>query len=179
MNNHFAKSGIISSDWCGETIIPAASFQIINVADQLVFSASRPASASILPQARPNEFTPELWRYDVAELFLLDPSSGHYLELNLAPNGAWWACWFTSPRTPKFRQPSFADFVPSHNTNANSWQASLTIPLHQLPPLDTARYNVTFILDSPEQRFLTAFPLGQGEPDFHRPQHFQPLDNPT
>jgi hypothetical protein len=34
------------------------------------------------------------------------------------------------------------------------------------------RANVTFILETPAQRFLTAAPLGQGEPDFHRPRLF-------
>jgi hypothetical protein len=34
------------------------------------------------------------------------------------------------------------------------------------------RANVTFILETPQQRFLTAAKLGDGAPDFHRPAQF-------
>ena len=38
-----------------------------------------------------------------------------------------------------------------------------------------SRANVTFVLNSPEQRFLTAADSGGGEPDFHRPERFPQL----
>ncbi|MDP7495091.1 MAG: hypothetical protein QGI77_01610, partial [Roseibacillus sp.] len=34
------------------------------------------------------------------------------------------------------------------------------------------RMNATFILNSPVQQFLTAVCLGDGEPDFHRPDRY-------
>ena len=34
----------------------------------------------------------------VAEFFVSDPVTGHYLEVNLSPNGAHWACLFDAPR---------------------------------------------------------------------------------
>ena len=35
-----------------------------------------------------------------------------------------------------------------------------------------SRANVTLILTSPTQQFVSATDLGGGEPDFHRPQRF-------
>jgi hypothetical protein len=40
---------------------------------------------------------------------------------------------------------------------------------------ENTRANVCFILDSPDQRFLTATDLGGGEPDFHQPARFPKL----
>jgi hypothetical protein len=34
------------------------------------------------------------------------------------------------------------------------------------------RSNVTMIIESPQQRFLSANPLGSGEPNFHQPECF-------
>jgi hypothetical protein len=38
------------------------------------------------------------------------------------------------------------------------------------------RLNATFIIDSPQQRFLTATDLGAGTPDFHQPERFPVID---
>jgi hypothetical protein len=38
------------------------------------------------------------------------------------------------------------------------------------------RLNATFIIDSPQQRFLTATDLGAGTPDFHQPERFPLVD---
>lgn len=145
---------------------------------RLWFIAHHRRPAELHPAARPGAFQAELWKHDVAELFIADPVSGRYFEFNLAPNGAWWSCEFTAPRVREeeidIAMPevaTFADMAPD-----GAWVAAMAIPLDLLKArLDfgpDSRINVTMILESPEQKFLTATDLGDGEPDFHRPRRF-------
>ena len=79
----------LAQDWDGARVNPAAGFALVQDAVRLWFVASHRRPAMPHPQGRPGRFRAELWRYDVAELFLADPRSGRYFEFNLAPNGAW------------------------------------------------------------------------------------------
>ena len=58
-----------------------------------------------------------------------------------------------------------------------SWMVAVSIPLDVLQARfgfgAETRMNVAFIIDSPEQKFLSAIPAAEGEPDFHRPDLFQ------
>lgn len=168
----------LGSDWSGARVEPAAGFALVSDADRLWFVASHRRPATMHPQARPGMFQAELWRYDVAEMFLADPRSGRYFEFNLAANGAWWTCEFTAPRVRAeevdIAMPEVATFA--ELAADGSWVAALAVPLDLLRArLDfgpQTRANVTFILESPQQRFLSATALGATEPDFHRPQQF-------
>lgn len=171
----------LDKDWQGVALHPAAGFCLAMDARRLWFIAHHRRAAALHPLARPGCFQSELWRYDVAELFIADPASGRYFEFNLAPNGAWWSCEFTAPRVRAeeidIAMPevaTFADMAPD-----GSWVAAMAIPLDLLRArLDfgpASRANVTMILESPEQRFVTAADLGGGEPDFHLPHRFPVL----
>lgn len=113
--------------------------------------------------------------------FLSDPTSGRYFEFNLSPNGAWWSCEFSAPRVraeeveiafPEVA--TFAELAPN-----GGWVAAMAIPRDLLEARlnfgEGSKLNVTFILGTPEQRFLSAAKLGEGEPDFHRPERFTDL----
>lgn len=165
-------------DWHGVTIEPPAAFSLAMDEHRLWFIAHHRRPASLHPLARPGDFQADLWKYDVAELFIADPVSGRYFEFNLAPNGAWWSCEFTSPRVREEETDivmpdvaTFSDMAPD-----GAWVAAMAIPLDLLKArLDfgqNSRINVTMILESPDQRFLSATNLGGGEPDFHLPQRF-------
>lgn len=168
----------LQNDWAGMPLDVPAAFSIISDPRRLWFIANHRKPASIHPQARPGTFQAELWRYDVAELFLAEPVSGRYFEFNLAPNGAWWSCEFTAPRVRAeevdIAMPEVATF--SEMAPDGSWVAAMAIPLDLLKArLDFGpgtQLNVTMILESPRQRFLSAVNLGEGEPDFHRPGKF-------
>jgi len=171
----------LARDWYGKRVEPAAGFALVADAERLWLVASHRRPAMLHPQGRPGRYQAELWRYDVAELFLADPGSGRYFEFNLAPNGAWWTCEFTAPRVRAeevdIAMPevaTFAELAPD-----GSWVAALAVPLDLLRArLDfgpTTRVNVTFILETPRQRFLSAADLGVAEPDFHRPDRFAPI----
>ncbi len=168
----------VSRDWHGGAVEPAAAFCVALDPRRLWFVAAHGRPARLHPAARPGKFTAELWRYDVAELFVADPVSGRYLEFNLAPNGAWWSCEFTAPRvrTEEVEVPfpevaTFAELAPD-----GGWVAAMAVPRDLLEARvgfgAGSGLNVTFIVASPEQRFLTAADLGGGEPDFHRPEKF-------
>ncbi|MCP5536921.1 MAG: hypothetical protein H7A51_11910 [Akkermansiaceae bacterium] len=169
----------LENDWFGHKLDVPAAFGLAIDHASFWFVATRRKPASLHPQARPGIFTPELWKYDVAEFFLSHPTSGRYLEFNLAPNGAWWSAEFTAPRVRADKQDvevpgvqTFSDLAPD-----GTWVAAASIPLDVLKArLDfgpETRMNVTFIVDSPDQKFLTATPADGGAPDFHRPDLFQ------
>ncbi len=168
----------LTKDWHGEDFSPAAGFSLVQDQKRLWFIANHRKPASLHPHSRPGCFQADLWRYDVAELFLADSRSGRYFEFNLAPNGAWWTCEFTAPRMRAedmdIAMPevaTFAEMAPD-----GSWLAAMAIPLELLRArLDfsgNSLLNVAMILNSPDQQFLSATSLGQGAPDFHQPSQF-------
>jgi len=168
----------LTKDLAAAVLEPPAAFCLATDPTHLWFIANHRQPALLHPKARPGGFLAELWKYDVAELFLADPASGRYFEFNLAPNGAWWTCEFTAPRIRAdvldIAMPEVATF--SEMAADGAWLAAMAIPLDLLRArLDfgpATRVNVTMILGSPAQRFLSAADLGPGEPDFHRPQRF-------
>lgn len=168
----------LQADMAGVPLEVPAAFSLVVDPQHLWFIANHRKPALIHPQARPGAFQADLWRYDVAELFLADPASGRYFEFNLAPNGAWWSCEFTAPRLRaeegEIAMPEVATF--SEMAPDGSWVAAMALPLDLLRArLDfgpTTRLNVTMILESPDQKFLSAADLGKGVPDFHQPSRF-------
>jgi len=171
----------MTGDWYGQPLDPPLGFTIAADSSNLWFVATRQAPALCHPGAEPGGFTEGLWEYDVAELFMADPESGAYLEFNLAPNGAWWAAKFTSPRVRSQVQPDFGAAVTAHFSDGGdgTWFAALAIPTAFLKEHvgfgsgETA--NVTCIMNSPQQTFHSACKLPGSEPDFHQPSHFSRL----
>jgi hypothetical protein len=168
----------LTRDWDGAPVSPAAGFSLAMDARHLWFVAHHRKPADLHPMARPGMFQAELWRHDVAELFIADPVSGRYFEFNLAANGAWWSCEFTAPRVRAdeidIAMPEVATF--SDMAADGAWVAAMALPLDLLKArLDFGKHtrmNVTMIIGSPQRRFITAAELGGGEPDFHQPQRF-------
>lgn len=172
----------LEKDWYGHQLDVPAAFGLAIDHASLWFVATRQKPAQIHPKARPGAFTPELWKHDVAEFFLSHPVSGRYLEFNLAPNGAWWSAEFTAPLVRADENDveipgvkTFSDLAPD-----GTWVAAASIPLDVLQARfgfgNDTRMNVTFIVDSPNQKFLTASPPPAGDPDFHRPDVFQQVN---
>ncbi|MEI6177503.1 MAG: hypothetical protein WCS43_11475 [Verrucomicrobiota bacterium] len=168
----------LEKDWYGNPLHPPAAYSLVMDGRHLWFIAHHRRPARLHPQARPGMFQAGLWEYDVVELFIADPVSGRYFEFNLAPNGAWWSCEFSAPRVRAEKidipMPEVATF--SDMDAEGSWLVAMCLPLDFLKArLDFgpgSRANVTMILESPDQRFITATDLGTGEPDYHQPQYF-------
>jgi hypothetical protein len=171
----------LEKDWNGGSVEVPAAFSVVLDAHHLWFIANHRRPALVHPQARPGAFLPELWNYDVAELFLADAASGRYFEFNLAPNGAWWSCEFTAPRVradeAEIAMPEVATF--SELSPDGSWLAAMAIPRDLLEArLDFGPgtcMNVTMILKNPMPEFLSAVPLGGSTPDFHQPGRFSKI----
>jgi hypothetical protein len=168
----------LEKDWQGAGLQPPAAYSLVRDGRLLWFIAHHRRAARLHPLARPGMFQADLWRYDVAELFIADPVSGRYFEFHLAANGAWWSCEFTAPRQRAeemdIAMPEVATF--SEMAPDGAWVAAMAIPLDLLRArldfgLRTCA-NVALILESPQQRFLSAADLGGGAPDFHQPQRF-------
>jgi hypothetical protein len=168
----------LQRDWHGAPLTEPLMFSLAVDPQRLWFVAAGKSPTRIHPQARPGAFVAELWRFDCAELFIADPVSGRYIEFNLAANGAWWNAEFTAPRVraeeidiafPEVA--TFAELSPD-----GGWMSAMAIPrdlLHaRLNWGENSRINVTFIVNSPDQQFLSATPLPGAEPDFHQPAHF-------
>lgn len=168
----------LTKDLNGDPLEVPAAFSLALDPKSLWFIANHRSPAMLHPKARPGLFQSELWRYDVAELFLMEPKTGRYFEFNLAPNGAWWTCEFTAPRIREdeceIAMPEVATF--SEVAPDGSWVTAMSIPLDLLEArLDfgpATRANVTMILESPNQKFVSATDLGTGKPDFHQPALF-------
>ena len=168
----------LGKDWHGELVQPAAGFSLAVDGSHLWFIAHHDKAAHLHPKAMCGAFQAELWRYDVAELFLADPRSGRYFEFNLTANGAWWCGEFTAPRVraeaTEVAMPDVTTFADVAENGA--WLAALVLPLDLLQArLDfgpQTRANVSFILSSPQQKFLSATDLGGDTPDFHQPEKF-------
>lgn len=164
----------LSHEWYGKEIVPAVEYSFSIEGEQLVFRAAQAAAAQPHPEGRPGEFREELWKYDTAEFFIANADGTRYMEFNLSPTGAWWACVFEGPRrvAPAYGVPQGVQTTGS--TSANGWACSARIPLAFLATLGITprqcRLVATCILNSPNYLFLTTAEDSSGEPDFHRPQ---------
>jgi len=167
-------------DWHGAAFSPAAEIALVADSDFLWLLARRLSPARPDPKGKPGELREGLWQHDVAELFIATPDRERYLEFNLSPSGAWWFAGFYAPRVrvaehalPQVRALAFP------HAEAG-WSAALGIPLDFLKQHiawgPDSTINVTLILNSPDQQFLSVADLGAGDPDFHRPQHFAGIE---
>lgn len=169
----------LANDWYGKLLDKPLTFSLAVDLDYLWFIACHETPATIHPDARPGAFQPELWKYDVAEFFLCDPTTGRYLEFNLAPNGAWWSAFFKAPRErenpediPLEGVATYADLAPN-----GAWMTAAALPLSTLRKElnfgDQSTMNVSFIVNSPDQQFISAAKLQSEKPDYHRPNEFK------
>lgn len=162
------------SDWYGGDIDPPALFAMATDGGSLWFLARRDAPSASRPGSVPGQFEPELWTCDTAEFFLTAPDNSLYWEFNLAPNGAWWACPFSSPRQalPGGHIPAGVETLA--RTTEDRWLSMARIPLESLCGIDLrqCRMAVTFIVGQSETQYATSALDLSGEPDFHRPSDF-------
>ena len=168
----------VDQDWDGNKVEPQVAFGFAVDQDYLWFVAAHQTPPALHPDAQPGAFQTELWKYDVAEFFLLDPESGRYLEFNLAPNGAWWSAEFSAPRIrTEIGEHPFPEVATyAEIADDGSWMAAAALPISQLRERfhfgAESRLNACFIINSPEQQFLSAAKLNAPEPDFHLPDQF-------
>jgi hypothetical protein len=146
--------------------------------EYLWFVAASASPAQLHPQARPGMFLSELWKYDVAELFIADSVSGRYAEFHLAANGAWWSGEFVG-----IRERAGDEDVPFPEVETyaeisleGGWMAAMAIPIDLLQARigygTASKMNVCFVADSPEAKHYSVVTLAGDRPNFHQPQAF-------
>ncbi len=168
----------VSTDWVGNPLNPPVGFTVATDPESLWFLATRGAPAKSFAGTSSHGFHEKLWQADTAELFIGDPTSGRYLEINLAPNAAWWACLFREPRVTCEIQPDFTSKAKTYldDQGEAGWLAAICFPLTFLR--ETLNFgpgstgNAAFILNSPDQTFHSATKLPGSHPDFHQPAKF-------
>ncbi len=163
----------LTHEWYGNPIAVPVEYSFTIEGEYFVFRAAQAAPVQIHPTAQPGEFTEELWMYDTAEFFVAGAEGNPYLEFNLCPNGAWWACAFSAPRVRDAAAGMPLDVRTTGEVTEQGWSCSARIPVSYLRSLDidlhSCRLAATCILNSPEYQFLTTADDQSGEPDFHRP----------
>ena len=169
----------IQKDWEQNPLEHPAAFGLAIDHENFWFITSHKTTSNVHPDAEKGAFTPELWKYDVAEFFMRHPETGCYLEFNLAANGAWWAAEFTDIRKRTYQDdiemPGVKTF--SDTLDDGTWISAAKIPLDILRSRigfgETTEMNVSFIINSPKQQFLSASPPHGEKPDFHQTELFK------
>ena len=114
-----------------------------------------------------------LWEHEVVELFLL-AEPDRYLEIELGPHGHYWVLKLAGRRqVQQARLPiRYQAEIKGHR-----WQARGEIPWAYLPE-GVCRGNAYAIHgEGTQRRYLAYYPVPSPVPDFHRLEHFGPLDS--
>lgn len=168
----------LDCEWFGTPVTPAIEYSFTTDGEKLTYRAAQPASVKPHPEGKNGEFREELWKYDTAEFFIAAEGGYPYVEVNISPTGAWWACAFSAPRVPFHPAVEWVGVETSGQVTEQGWQCSISIPLQLLSALGitpgTCRLAATAILNSPDYIFLTTAEDTSGEPDFHRPHAWPP-----
>ena len=163
----------LTHEWYGREILPHVEYSFSIQGENLVYCARQEKGVSIHPGAQPGAFTEELWRYDTAEFFISNAEGTRYLEFNLCPNGAWWACVFTGPRCKDETAPQLTAAATQGRSTPQGWECRAEIPLAYLASIgitpQDCRLAAAAIQNSPDYLYLTTAEDLSGEPDFHRP----------
>lgn len=164
----------LTHDWYGTPALAPVKYSFALQDAYLVFRAAQSAPVVIHPAARPGVFTENLWQYDTAEFFIADEAGQNYIEFNLCPNGAWWACAFDAPRRVLRRTGAPEGVQTQGKVTPQGWQAEAHLPLAWLRSvgidINRCRIAAACILNSPDYLFYTTANDTSGTPDFHRPR---------
>jgi hypothetical protein len=173
-------SASLEKDWFGEPVAAGPRFKLTLAAGELVLRgyAGKPP---LIIAADNGGYAEGLWDGDCAELFLVNPDTGYYIEFNLSPKGGWWCCEFTAPRVRAPGAPrELVGVTTKASPGVDDWAATIRIPVASLPaelafdPKKTLG-NVTFCLGDSPQLYLTHADLGGGTPNFHLPDKWVKL----
>jgi len=140
--------------------------------DAPFFNDPAPISSSSSPGPYP-----ELWNYEVVELFFLASSTNHYLELEFSPHGHYLVLLLTD-RRKLLKQllplPYYKVEIPS----SDRWIGRAHIP-RSLFPAHVDRFNAYAIHGQDDKRtYESLYPatIDSEKPDFHQLEFFQTLN---
>jgi hypothetical protein len=120
---------------------------------------------------------PELWNYEVVELFFLSSSTNHYLELEFSPHGHYLVLLLTD-RRKELKQMLPLPYYKVEHPSADRWIGRAHIP-RSLFPAHVDLFNAYAIHGQNDTRTYEAlYPAtaNSEKPDFHRLEFFRPLN---
>lgn len=120
---------------------------------------------------------PELWNYEVVELFFLASSTNHYLELEFSPHGHYLVLLLTD-RRKELKQMLSLPYYEVERPSSDRWIGRARIP-RSLFPAHVNRFNAYGIHGQGDKRtYESLYPafIDSDKPDFHRLEFFQALD---
>jgi len=169
----------IQLDLSGATCNKDARFLVAMDSASLFVLASAKLPTNCDNSLSAGTFKEELWKLDVAELFIAEDKSDRYQEFNLSPTGSWWSMGFEEYRSEA------STFSPPDNIecsawrNGERWYASIVIPRDNLwidlSLTEHFRANVCFILGKKKRSFLSWERLVSKSPDFHLTEQFEAI----
>ena len=118
-----------------------------------------------------------LYNYEVAEIFFLNSTTGHYIEMEFGPHGQHLVILLKIRRQPFKQLLPLPDYTVEYPT-ANRWIGRVHIP-RCLFPSHVDRFNAYGIHGQGDNRTYEALfpaPRDSPYPDFHRLELFQPID---
>jgi len=133
-----------------------------------------PAPISSSPSPGPY---PELWNYEVVELFFLASSTNHYLELEFSPHGHYLVLLLTD-RRKILKQMLPLPYYKVEYPSSDRWIGRAHIP-RSLFPAHVDRFNAYAIHGQDDKRtYESLYPatIDSEKPDFHRLEFFQTLN---
>jgi len=125
------------------------------------------------PAVPPGNPCPELWEYEVAEIFFLG-AEDKYLEVELCPHGQHLVLLLNGTRN-MIKDKLALEYTAVIDEENKTWKGSAIIPIDYFPP-EVAKINAYAIHGSGECRQYEAlYPATTGfdTPDFHRLQFFK------
>ncbi len=120
---------------------------------------------------------PELWNYEVVELFFLSSSTNHYIELEFSPHGYYIVLLLTDRRKLLKQLLPLPDYT-VERPSSDRWFGRVHIP-RDLFPAHIDRFNAYAIHGQDDKRTYEALypaPFESEKPDFHRLELFQPIN---
>ncbi|MGE0495630.1 MAG: hypothetical protein AB7S38_40875 [Vulcanimicrobiota bacterium] len=155
-------------DWFGRPRTFGAWFRCGWDGQQLSFEFGVDKTPECDPHPH-GSFRQELWKQDVAEIFVAD-REGRYQEFNVSPSGAWWSALFRG-----YRQLEREVSEPPLELQAEGGVGVWWVKLRVKPALELHKLNLTAILRPSDPVYLCLGHRSGGEPDFHRADNFLPL----
>ena len=120
---------------------------------------------------------PELWNYEVVELFFLSSSTNHYLELEFSPHGHYLVLLLTA-RRKIFKQLLPLPFYQVQFPSKDRWIGRTHIP-RSLFPGHVDQFNAYAIHGENDHRtYESLYPASADheQADFHRLEYFRALN---
>jgi len=131
-----------------------------------------------VPKNIPPGSTPNLWDYEVVEVFFLG-NDDYYLEAEFGPKGHYLLLKLHGYRNVVKESLPLGYFSTQINESLGRWTGEAVIPYEYFPQ-NVNKLNAYAIHKSdPSRIYMSLYPTPKGKypcPDFHRLEYFQPAD---